>query len=244
MKIKDLDIEESFGLVVTYEEAVNWVAFGALVEPSIGPKNLYNFSDANLGFDDEYVVSCGRSELAAELLQKQCALGNIRCYGRKAFFEDALEYFDKASNDYETIPKEIFANGILGLSDWEPEDGDVIEDGKEAYLNILVSFDDLKILYPEGKKSVCPKEDAYDIHKSLPIVKPRERRGRKSIYNWEEFLTEVAVRADLDGLPEKQSTLEQEMASWCLENWGKEPSISVIRKRISKIYNHERKIQV
>lgn len=66
-------------------------------------------------------------------------------------------------------------------------------------------------------------------------------RGRPPKYNWPEFYAEIAVLADLDGLPERQAELERQMAEWCQEKWGQEPSESEIRKHVSPIYNHPRK---
>jgi hypothetical protein len=72
---------------------------------------------------------------------------------------------------------------------------------------------------------------------------PQNRSGAKPQYKWEEFYIEISIIADLDGLPDIQAELEKEMANWCLENWGKEPSESTIRAKISPIYNHPRKNQ-
>ncbi|MDA7568641.1 hypothetical protein N8742_02925 [Emcibacteraceae bacterium] len=83
------------------------------------------------------------------------------------------------------------------------------------------------------------------INKSVTVEKPaigRETRGTKSKYNWDEFYTEIAVLADLDGLPEVQAELENKMMEWCSEKWGNEPSPSTIRRKLTGIYNHPRKI--
>ncbi len=65
---------------------------------------------------------------------------------------------------------------------------------------------------------------------------PIERRGRKRKFDWDSFYIEVALIADLDGLPAKQADLEKQMAYWCLENWGEEPGVSAIRGKLSKVY--------
>lgn len=70
----------------------------------------------------------------------------------------------------------------------------------------------------------------------------RSGRKRKSIYDWESFYVEIAVVADLDSLPDTQADLERDMADWCLETWGRVPSESTLRSKISPIYNHPRKI--
>jgi hypothetical protein len=70
---------------------------------------------------------------------------------------------------------------------------------------------------------------------------PKPQKGRRSGYEWKAFYAELAVRADLDGLPETQAQLERQMAEWCLQNWDKQPSESTIRDLISPIYRHPRK---
>jgi hypothetical protein len=68
-------------------------------------------------------------------------------------------------------------------------------------------------------------------------------RGRPRKYDWDSFYVEIAVLADLDGMPETQADLERLMADWCNENWEDQPSESMVRSKISSIYNHPRKRQ-
>ena len=75
----------------------------------------------------------------------------------------------------------------------------------------------------------------------MEIKMPQERPGAKPKYNWDEFFTELVVRADLDGLPETQAELQREMAQWCTDTWGEEPGESMISGKIRAIYKHPRK---
>jgi hypothetical protein len=77
------------------------------------------------------------------------------------------------------------------------------------------------------------------------IVEQKSKGGRPPKYNWEEFNTEIIVKADLDNLPETQAKLVADMASWCQEKWGfgNEPSESVLKEKIAPIYKHLRKAQ-
>ncbi len=68
-------------------------------------------------------------------------------------------------------------------------------------------------------------------------------RIRAPKYDWDTFFAEIAVRADLDGLPGTQADLERDMAGWCLEHWGEQPSESTIRSKVSGIYRHPRRRQ-
>ena len=68
-----------------------------------------------------------------------------------------------------------------------------------------------------------------------------DRRGRPPKFNWPAFYVEIAVQADLDGLPEKQAELERVMADWCSLTWGEVPGESTLRHALSPIYSHPRK---
>lgn len=71
-----------------------------------------------------------------------------------------------------------------------------------------------------------------------------ETRGRKRKYDWDSFYVEVARIANLpDGLPETQADLEKTMAEWCSLKWGEEPATSMIRDKISAIYQSLKKAE-
>ena len=67
------------------------------------------------------------------------------------------------------------------------------------------------------------------------------RAGRKDLYQSRpDFNTEVYRRLDDIGIFDSivdpawiQSKLEKQMSVWCQKNWGKEPAISTVRKRIT-----------
>jgi hypothetical protein len=52
---------------------------------------------------------------------------------------------------------------------------------------------------------------------------------------------EIAVRAELDGLPDSQAELVDAMAQWWLNRGGEQPSESVLKEKIAPIYRHPRK---
>ena len=66
-------------------------------------------------------------------------------------------------------------------------------------------------------------------------------RGRRPKYKWDEFYAEIAVRADLDNLPETAAELQRDMAEWCLNTWGEEPSETMLKDKIRLIYRHPRR---
>jgi hypothetical protein len=76
---------------------------------------------------------------------------------------------------------------------------------------------------------------------AVEVVQPEpngRRRGAPLQYDWEAFHREVIRMAhtDPDGLPLEQKTLKDRMLAWCVAHWGKEPSDSLIRDKISAIY--------
>ena len=64
----------------------------------------------------------------------------------------------------------------------------------------------------------------------------RNAGGRPPKYDWDEFNREVVRRANTpDGLPDR-NMLTRDMREWCIQHWGDEPSDSLLRERIAKIY--------
>ncbi len=71
----------------------------------------------------------------------------------------------------------------------------------------------------------------------------RPAPGRRPKYDWDQMYAEIAVRADLDGLPDRQAELVDAMAQWCLDNWGEEPARSGLSEKIAPIYRHLRRVR-
>jgi hypothetical protein len=74
-------------------------------------------------------------------------------------------------------------------------------------------------------------------------------RGRTPTFDWDEFWAEVACKVAADDLPNRegaegwktQADFERYMAEWCARRWKREPSESEIRKRLTRLMQHERK---
>ena len=109
--------------------------------------------------------------------------------------------------------------------------------------SITVATDELMKLFPpppDSGKLTADTPRTGSAGENSSASKPT-RSGRPRSYDWDNFYIEIAVRADLDGLPESLAELERMMADWCDENWNRTPAESVIREKISPIYNHIRK---
>ncbi len=93
-----------------------------------------------------------------------------------------------------------------------------------------------------GRIVVSTKE-LFDIFGSDDGKRDANRGGRKPKYDWNAFYAEISVRADLDGLPETAAELQRDMADWCQNTWGAEPSETMLKEKIAPIYRHPRKSQ-
>jgi hypothetical protein len=76
------------------------------------------------------------------------------------------------------------------------------------------------------------------LEEQLPpsAVPQKHKGGPPAKYDWEAFYIEVARIADTDGLPSRYE-LYQRMLAWTVDNWGREPSESVFREKIAKLYD-------
>jgi hypothetical protein len=80
------------------------------------------------------------------------------------------------------------------------------------------------------------------VHLAVEASSVSERRGRRPKYSWDDFFYEIIRRANLpDGLPSSQADFEREIAEWCVNKWGEEPSESVLREKISTIYRSRKR---
>lgn len=62
------------------------------------------------------------------------------------------------------------------------------------------------------------------------------KRGRRDKFEWEDFWVEVAIRADLDGLPHTQADFNRDMLAWCQNKWDDVPGDSTIREKLGVLY--------
>lgn len=108
--------------------------------------------------------------------------------------------------------------------------------------NVLVSTRDLFECFKlKNTKSIPSNQDmeAFVANPKSTIIK--NNGGRNPKYDWEGFYVEIAVLGDLDALPSTQSELIETMSDWCESAWGEIPSASMLKEKVSRIYNHSRK---
>ena len=99
------------------------------------------------------------------------------------------------------------------------------------FLTVSVPTKELFEIFPAPADEISEEVDTSSL----------SRRGPKPRYDWSAFYAEIAVRADLDSLPETAAELQRAMAEWCLDAWGKEPSETMLKEKIAPIYRHPRK---
>jgi hypothetical protein len=61
--------------------------------------------------------------------------------------------------------------------------------------------------------------------------------GRPLKYDWDALGIEIIRIADLDGLPNSQAELIEQLLQWCENNWEEQPADSSVKSRVSDIYN-------
>jgi hypothetical protein len=64
--------------------------------------------------------------------------------------------------------------------------------------------------------------------------------GRLPQYEWDEFWAELIIKLHFDGFPRNQAELVSQAMQICESLWGKEPVESVLKEKITRIYNHPR----
>jgi hypothetical protein len=87
---------------------------------------------------------------------------------------------------------------------------------------------------PKQQSNRAGVASSTDNPKSSNVL---ERGGRPPTFDWDEFFCEIVRRANTpDGLPER-AELTEAMKEWCRQTWHNEPTDSVLREKIAKVYN-------
>ena len=136
-------------------------------------------------------------------------------------------YGDKADPREDTTMKINCASWEWHLVDWDHDTlnfSDQRPDQNGYFICISVSTKEL-----------------FDIFDSGDEKQNDNRRGRKPKYDWNAFYVEIAVRADLDNLPDTAAELQRDMADWCQDTWGKVPGDTMLKEKIAPIYRHPRR---
>jgi hypothetical protein len=65
--------------------------------------------------------------------------------------------------------------------------------------------------------------------------KQKSKGGRPKLYDTDALVREIVRRANsIDGLPKTRADLQRELAQWCVDHWGAEPSDSQMREYLRR----------
>jgi hypothetical protein len=83
-----------------------------------------------------------------------------------------------------------------------------------------------------------PDTRGEELPESESALPAKSKGGRPREYDWDALTIEVIrIANSLDGLPETQTELIEQLLQWCENTWGKQPADSSVKSRVSKIYN-------
>jgi hypothetical protein len=215
---------------VSYEETINWIAFGEFEIPGLGPRLLIDwFGNGDSLLVDGYKDQ-GRRELAHEILLKQLLTEPCKVIGLLTESEppQTSEMFHLLDRAYHLPPD------TLARLPYESDDG--------SYPLDELWFDDFFfpidwLQHKFGSKGETPQNRPGLIDESPSEQIFRPVRGRPKEHDWDWIMGEIIVLANKpDGLPDKQADLERIVADMFQTKGGQEPSVSSIRKRLGPIY--------
>jgi hypothetical protein len=136
----------------------------------------------------------------------------------------------------EQIPKRAWTrNGIDWLSN------SVTIDARH-FCEVSIEVESLLRLFPGERTPVSKAEFVgnflvADIHGDAAEIDLRKKRGRPTVYAWEEFFIEVAAVVKESGLPEKKESLIAHMMEWFEKTKGQSPSRSAVSDRLTLYYH-------
>lgn len=86
---------------------------------------------------------------------------------------------------------------------------------------------------------VDPQVDPNSSVKTYEAVNNHApKRGRPAQYEWDNFWAELVAYVFKNDPPERPADLEKHMSDWCGRTWGRIPASSVLREKISLVYQN------
>jgi hypothetical protein len=231
---------------VEFEEAVSWIAWGSFTAPSVGVTYLLAHTDLQEQAEEGY-RDIGRSELANELL-----IGRLRSEGATLWGvvseTDRPRLEGEKQYAYASRRTVLITADLLAGFDGDRDD-DIYWIREIGFERLLLEADLLFKWFEvdgrsAGDRQVLQSEqvDAF-IRQAHPTPENQTqiKRGRPPKWDWNWLMIEIVALANQpDGLPEKQSELEDWAAQLFQGNLGQEPSGSLIRKKVGPIYQRLR----
>jgi hypothetical protein len=203
-------------------EAVTWIAFGETRDAAAMLRAILDAASASRRTEE-----APRLEEAERALLEACRREQLTLLGTRV--QRGKE--PDGSADPEPVPVAYLLRPVaITLHhnrltyDWD-RIGPKTRNWSHDYADLRVRFDDVRRLWPHGTGVMPAKAPA-----------PRNTGGRPAKYDWDAFDREMMRRANHpDGLPDR-NVLMHEMAEWCREQWGAEPTASTLRARIARLW--------
>jgi hypothetical protein len=145
--------------------------------------------------------------------------------------------------DFVTWPLYFDPNSINNEKQW-PAGIELkrsrLDEDKSFFGCISVSTSELFLLFPSpsqgGASDINTHPSPTTSLRDEQLGITPDRRGRPRRYDYQSFYAAIIVRADLDGIPEKQAELARDMALWCQAYWGEAPGDTWMKEQLSPIY--------
>ena len=215
-------------LCYVFEEAVWVVAKGGDPSPFLGKTPLQSFASPSL-LEFTRDTNWGAYYLARDQLVRSVMSSRLSLFGTIS---------PETTGDHDVahvfkIPPELI-EPLDVFDDDEPTSIQGIE-----FDEILVPAAELESLFDFGPplSQLFESKQLSGVAEDGQKSKQWPRVGRPRKWDWDRILAEVVLLANTpDGIPEKQSDLENWVCARCRELFDDEPSVSQVRKKVAPIY--------
>ena len=231
------------GKFLSFHEAVCLIAFGSYRYAARGPRSFGEQISIRRNDRESESHVYGRFELASDMLFSAISTGQIQLFGKLHVDDESID--PKSDNVFFKSIVGVIAPSAIFSEEIMMEDDAYLIGGKwyEVTLVAVEEFERVfsqlgaaqRIESPNGLHPANVTPSPLDIDAN---VKETRSRGRPRNWNWDDIFAEVAALANMpDGLPETQAELARYIANYCQRAYGKEPSPSLVREKISSIYD-------
>lgn len=114
----------------------------------------------------------------------------------------------------------------------------VIQERRKLYSSLLSPNQEPDKISGENENTPAAKQSKPPLR----LIDLNRRPGRRAQYHWPDFAAEMA-RYCRASIPTNQAELERHMKEWCAENWGGEPSDSMIREWVEPTFKAVRSME-
>jgi hypothetical protein len=241
------DSEELEGRFIVLNEAVCRIAYGVPTRPAIGYRPFRDMTFHRELIESQKDEEQGRYNLAFDQLVGSIANGLVRAIGVKN-----VKISDRLGDPAYTYPAPFtLPSSYVGIhevhTNFTQSRDNSYRVNDHSFAEILISEGPyLKVfgmLLPPAEPS--RETTGPNVHDNLGNSFDSgdlKLRGRPPKFDWFGVMREIAILASSStGLPQTQATLERWVANYFSEQFGEEPSMSLIRAKVAPIYERLRR---